>query len=175
MSLSKVAKSRKTNLSSVSSLESLKDVVVHTSVGDIVSISESGEPQVCFPEVSQEAIAARCAVRITPSELVLPAKVVLLFENGDPTLPVITGFISSNIFASELGTDHELELSGLDSTRVHVDGKAITFDAQEEILLRCGKSSILLKQNGKVVIKGTQVLSRSSGANKIKGSSVNIN
>lgn len=175
MSLSKVAKSRKTSLSSVSSLGSLKDMVIHTSVGEIVSLSESGEPQVCFPEVSQEVITARCAVRIAASELVLPVKVVLLFENGDPTLPVITGFVSSSIFDPEPNMDQELALSDLNSTHVHVDGKAITFDAREEILLRCGKSSILLKQNGKVVIKGTQVLSRSSGANKIKGSSVNIN
>ena len=175
MSLSKVVKSRRTKLSSVNSLDSSEDLRIYTSVGEIVAVSEIGEPQVDFPENTTQPIAARSAVHVDKDALLLPVKVMLVFENGDPSLPVITAFISSSIFSSSLGVSEEVQLNSIKSTRVNVDGKAITFDAKEEILLRCGKSSILLKQNGKVVIKGTQVLSRSSGANKIKGSSVNIN
>jgi hypothetical protein len=42
-------------------------------------------------------------------------------------------------------------------------------------VLRCGKASITLTSAGKVLIRGTYVLSRSSGVNKIKGGSIQLN
>ena len=47
--------------------------------------------------------------------------------------------------------------------------------AEREIVLKCGEASITLTRAGKVLIKGTYVLSRSSGYNKIKGAAVDIN
>ena len=51
----------------------------------------------------------------------------------------------------------------------------ITLQAETELLLRCGNASILLRRDGKLVIKGTEVVSRASGAHKIRGGQVNIN
>jgi hypothetical protein len=56
-----------------------------------------------------------------------------------------------------------------------IDGKRVTFDAREEIVLRCGKASITLTKAGKVLIRGAYLLNRSSGVNRIKGGSVQIN
>ena len=53
-----------------------------------------------------------------------------------------------------------------------VDGRKIAFIAKEEIVLRCGKSSITLTKAGKVIIRGAYLLNRSSGVNRIKGGSV---
>lgn len=47
--------------------------------------------------------------------------------------------------------------------------------AEKEIVLRVGDASITLTRAGKIVLRGTYVLSRSSGVNKIKGGSVQIN
>jgi hypothetical protein len=58
---------------------------------------------------------------------------------------------------------------------VTVDGRRIVLDAQSEVVLRCGAASITLNATGKIVIKGAEIVSRSSGANKIKGALVNIN
>ena len=58
---------------------------------------------------------------------------------------------------------------------VMIDGKRVTFDAREEIVLRCGKASITLTRAGKVLIRGTYLLNRSSGVNRIKGGSVQLN
>ena len=41
--------------------------------------------------------------------------------------------------------------------------------------MRCGEASITLTRAGKVLIRGAYVLSRSSGANRIKGAAVEIN
>jgi hypothetical protein len=45
----------------------------------------------------------------------------------------------------------------------------------KEIVLRCGKASITLTRAGKIIIRGAYLLNRSSGVNKIKGASVQIN
>ncbi|MBW2636717.1 MAG: hypothetical protein JRC86_04200, partial [Deltaproteobacteria bacterium] len=58
---------------------------------------------------------------------------------------------------------------------VTIDGRRVTFDAKEQIELRCGKSSIILTRAGKVLIHGAYLLSRSTGANRIKGGSVQLN
>src|SRR5262245_27299472 len=47
--------------------------------------------------------------------------------------------------------------------------------ADREIVLRCGEASITLTRAGKIILRGTYVLSRSSGVNKIKGGSIQIN
>ena len=57
----------------------------------------------------------------------------------------------------------------------HIDGERLEFSAEREIVLRCGKASITLTREGKVLIKGAYLSSRSSGVNRIKGGSVQIN
>jgi hypothetical protein len=47
--------------------------------------------------------------------------------------------------------------------------------AKEQLVLRCGKASITLTKEGKVLIQGAYVSSRSSGVNRIKGGSVQLN
>lgn len=56
-----------------------------------------------------------------------------------------------------------------------VDGTRVQLQAQNEIVLSCGKASITLRANGRVIIKGTQVESHSEGTNRIKGGQVRIN
>jgi hypothetical protein len=53
--------------------------------------------------------------------------------------------------------------------------RKIQFNAEEKIELRCGKSSLSMDREGKVIIKGDQLVSRASGVNKIKGAAVKIN
>ena len=56
-----------------------------------------------------------------------------------------------------------------------VDGKRVVIDAEDEVVLRCGKASITLRRNGRIVIRGTYVETRAEGTNRIKGGSVQIN
>jgi uncharacterized protein (DUF2345 family) len=56
-----------------------------------------------------------------------------------------------------------------------VDGETVKIEASKQIILRCGKGSITITKNGKIVLRGTHMFSRSSGPNRIKGASVQIN
>lgn len=56
-----------------------------------------------------------------------------------------------------------------------VDGRKVVLHADCEILIECGASSIMLRKDGKIILKGTEIVSRASGRHKIRGASIEIN
>lgn len=118
-------------------------------------------------------------------------EVALAFQAGDPERPVVLGFIHhpgqarENVGRETGGNEDRVQEPGevpeghrqsLDGVvRATVDGERLELRADREISLRCGKASITLTRAGKVLIRGTYLLSRSSGVNRIKGGSVQIN
>ena len=58
---------------------------------------------------------------------------------------------------------------------MQLDKKRLELEASDEIRLTCGKSSLLLRRDGTVIIKGVTITSRASQTNKIRGATVNIN
>ena len=48
-------------------------------------------------------------------------------------------------------------------------------ESRDQIVIRCGKSSITLMSDGKIVVKGTKIISRASGENAIKGAQIKLN
>jgi hypothetical protein len=145
-------------------------------VGQIVQITHDGRALVDFPGNLMGPVAARSIID-APSEHGHPGKasipVLLVFENGDPSLPIIMGMIRDTI--CPFAASQEITLSRQQPCDVITDGRTMIFDAKEEIILRCGKSSVTLTKDGKIVIKGAEIVSRSSGTHKIKGASVRIN
>jgi len=102
--------------------------------------------------------------------------VVLMFENGERSKPLVLGLVQE-VSASPL-VDAILEnLPTANQVEVTVDGKpqVIEFDAEQELVLRCGQASITLRRDGKILIRGAYVETRASGTNRIKGGSVQIN
>jgi hypothetical protein len=103
-------------------------------------------------------------------------------RTADPSAPlVLVGLLRDRVVLPEAdaapqeATDEiAAEQLGAAESAV-IDGKRVLFEAREEIVLRCGKGSITLRKDGKIVIKGTHLLSRAQGVNRIKGGQVNIN
>lgn len=58
---------------------------------------------------------------------------------------------------------------------VQVDGESLKLTAEHDLTLACGKASLTLRYDGKVVLSGTNVLSTSRGPQRIKGATVAIN
>lgn len=56
-----------------------------------------------------------------------------------------------------------------------VDGSRLRIGAKDEVVIQCGKASITLRRNGRVIIRGTHVETSSSGTNRIKGGQVRVN
>lgn len=48
-------------------------------------------------------------------------------------------------------------------------------EARNSLTLRCGKSSITLHANGKIVLRGEYILSDAEGINRIAGGQIELN
>ena len=101
--------------------------------------------------------------------------VAILFKDGNPYYPVIIGPVIHNQEDKTLILDNSVDESKNEPIDILVDKERITFNAEKEITLKCGKASITLTSAGKILIRGKYILSRSSGVNRIKGGSVQIN
>lgn len=99
-------------------------------------------------------------------------EVLLVFEAERSDQPILVGVLDRP--ASEApATSIEDEVAR--PKEVRVDGERVVLEAQDEVELRCGEASIVLRRNGRVVIRGVYVETRSRGVNRIKGGSVQIN
>ena len=146
-------------------------------IGRIVCIDKSGGVLVDFSGNNSGPIAARTTTssRVEALRKGDPAgrEVLLAFENNNPKLPIIIDTMYSLI--EEIAEPATVVFKADEPQEVTVDGKSITFEAANEIVLKCGKASITLTKAGKILIKGDYVLSYSSGENRIRGGSVSIN
>jgi hypothetical protein len=92
-------------------------------------------------------------------------EVILVFEHGDPTRPIIVGLVDSARNRSVRALSVEAD----------VDGRRVRVVAGDELVLECGKASITLRRNGKVIVRGTEVETRADGTNRVRGGQVKIN
>jgi hypothetical protein len=108
------------------------------------------------------AIAADASHQALLRAIEARAPVLLEFLDGDPAQPVIIGLLRDRLDVDvadpRVVTEHLIELS-----------------ASHELSLRCGESAVELHQDGRVVIRGTDIQSVSTGTNAIKGAYVELN
>ncbi len=135
-------------------------------IGLFLSINNEGLPLIAYPGNPEEtAMTARSTVAMQGEDI--GCEVALLFEGGDPCMPLIIGKIQQ--------VDAEKDEKKNKLANAELDGESIVLSAKQNITLKCGKASITLTKSGKVILRGAYLLSRSSGVNRIKGGSVQIN
>lgn len=134
-------------------------------IGRVTAVTDRG-PIVSYARCPSPAGAvARAAARVAEADVGRAA--ALMFEGGDPGLPILMGLLED-----EAPLAPHPAIAGL-SVRDQPDKIEIKCD--KAISLSCGKSTIIVTPSGKIVLRGKYVLSRSSGVNRIQGGSVRIN
>lgn len=139
----------------------------NVSIGVLIGLDDSGVPLVIYnASPSDIGVPARSTTPLTADDI--GCEIALLFEDGDVSRPLIIGRIQDRV-------NEKPQKVVAPPKEILKDGERLIFEAEEEITLRCGKSSITLTKAGKVLIRGSYILSRSTGSNRIKGGSIQLN
>src|SRR5262245_25244404 len=130
-------------------------------VATLVGFDDGGAPRIAFAgNPLRRPVSARSTVALAAADV--GAEVAVSFEQGDPARPIALG----KLWQPDARPA---------AVEPRVDGERLVLSAQREIVLQCGEASLTLTKAGKVLLRGTYLLSRSSGVNRIKGGSVQIN
>jgi hypothetical protein len=136
-------------------------------IGRIVGIGANGLPLVDYPEnPAGEPVPAMATARYDLE----PAgrDVALMFISGDPSRPLAIGVV-----ARPGGKD--MVDVGAPAAEADEPPERLTLSATREIVLQCGRASIVLTRAGKVLVRGAYLSLRSTGMQRILGASVHIN
>jgi Domain of unknown function (DUF6484) len=135
-------------------------------IGTLVGFLEAGIPLITYAgQRGTAALVARASIDLFPEHI--GHDVTLLFEDGDPDKPIVTGRI--RVPAAWPTADRPANVD------VEADGARLTITAREQLVLRCGKASITLTSAGKILIQGGYISSRSTGVVRISGGSIQLN
>ena len=138
-----------------------------TVTGTLVGFANNGvTPLVTYPEQpGTAALPAGTTVQLQGRDIGRQA--VLTFDRGNPRRPIIVGCLVDDTAAGLPSEPGQVEIDA--------DGKSLVVSAKERIVLRCGKASITLTKEGKLILQGEYVSARSAGVLRLKGGSVQIN
>jgi len=152
-----------------------KDIEAHLTgvvIGVIEGESDDGRPLVSWA-------GGRFAQSVETVWLESPPKwsacrgvrVVLGFEGGDMAKPLLLALLDA-----PRRPDAVAEVPRGERVNIQpIKPKVLRIESEQELVLECGQAKIALRADGRIVILGGYILSRSKGANKIKGGTVQLN
>ncbi len=132
-------------------------------IGRLVGVGDDGAPLVDYPgNPTGRPIPALATARydgVPPDR-----SLALMFLDGDPARPLAIGVIGPS----------DATVEKIDARGDERPGDRLTLTAAREIVLQCGRASLVLTRAGKVLVRGAYVSLRSSGVQRITGASVHI-
>lgn len=131
--------------------------------GEVIGADDAGRPLVGWNGLAAVAAQAVWTPNAPRWSDCIGTRVLIGFLNGDEAQPIVLGLLEPP--RSQAKIDPAAEKTP-ETLRVH---------AGRELVIECGDAKISLRKDGRIEIRGTHVISRSSGPNKIKGASVFIN
>lgn len=177
MSSSREAQSRRTSVQKVAESGTLTlaepSSPMTTRIGRLVEQTGNGTCMVDYQGNVRGPMPARvvatCLEPLSRMRARRP-EVLLVFDAGDATAPVIVGIVSP-VPASVVQV---ISIGGRPA-QVSIEGEALVMRAERTIRIECGESSLALHADGTVIVKGRRILSRASESNRVKGATVSIN
>src|SRR5262245_61417339 len=138
-------------------------------IGTLVGCNALKQPLVSFAGAPNGAVVARIAgydpeFAAEPEQLA-GRQVLLAFEGDDAQRPLIVGLVRESLAQlppPAAKTSTSPTALGEPGQALTVNGRSLHFDAQEEIVFRCGQGSIMVRADGSIIIRGTKLLSRAS-------------
>lgn len=159
--------------------ENIPSLMAFANAPTIVRLAGAGPAGEILVEVGATApCAARMTADVDRSALSQARnrgrEVLVVFQDGDRNKPIIVGLMEEPL-ESLVNMEVSAPETPSHKQELRIDGKRLVIEADDEIELKCGQGSITIRKDGKIVLKGTNLLSRSSGPNRIKGGSISLN
>jgi hypothetical protein len=137
---------------------------------------ENREFRVEFAGGPPGGIRARASVALDDHAFAEAARerreALLLFENGDPSLPVVVMLLRSRPSPVErVLVGHLADVGKV----ARVDDRHLVIEGKEEVVIRCGKAALTLRRDGTIVLRGVNVVSQAEQVYKVRGGKVQIN
>ena len=128
-------------------------------VRKVEGVDPAGRPMVRLQDDTEPEVASVVHMAEPPSWRDCVGLRVAVAATGDPDSgPVVLGLLDPPPSSASRDTP-----------------KTLRVESTDELTIACGKARITLRADGRIEIRGGHLISRSSGANKIKGASVEIN
>lgn len=138
--------------------------------GVVTGLLENGLPVVAVAGQSTKFIVSRSLQQLASSGLASGTEVLIACDEGYPTRAILLGVVTSLEKA-----DVDVASPRTRPAMARLDGRSVVLEADSEIVLRCGKGSLTLTADGRIVMKGVEITSRALRKHKIKGGTVDIN
>lgn len=152
--------------------DQIASAVVHDISADgVARVILNGETQAC-----EASSVLRFPSAAAASEALLGRTVLVLLN--PPSEPVILGAVAQRLWdkpVADAPAEAHAKLPAGEPVSVQVDKRRVDLEATDEIRLTCGKSSLVMRRDGTVIVRGVTITSRASQANKIRGATVSIN
>lgn len=146
-------------------------------LGQVVDIGADGRPRVAWDEVTQNQ--PRVALSTQPvSGADRGRRVALAFAANGGGEPVILGFIHSpldQVLSLTLDDDQTRVVESPAAPVIQYTEKGVEIHAQQSLTLVCGKSRLTLTEDGRVLVRAENIVSRARASHQIKGGSVHLN
>jgi hypothetical protein len=129
--------------------------------GHVNLVLDDGAVVVCLGSGGEQVV---CDVLYSSSRPLCPGDPVLVWGGGSrEDTPVVLGPIGPSRASAPI----------LESQREIPD--ELVLEATKGLTLKCGEGSITIRADGKILIKGKDLVSHAQRMNRIKGGSVSIN
>ncbi len=147
-------------------------------VGWVAGTTPEGGVLVDFPGNGLSVLPARASLALEPAALARAAAdrqgAILLFENGDSSLPLLVGLLQTPSATPLIDAALERSLEDVPK-EARVDGRRVVIEGRDEVVLRCGKATLTLRRDGQVLLRGVNIRTEAEEVQRIKGGAVQIN
>jgi len=145
-------------------------------VGLVCSAAPGGPVLVRWPGAAAP-VAARVTAPIDAAGLERAARegqeALLVFEDGRLDRPILVALLASA--TPHLDALLAAPAAAAPRPDARLDGRRVVVEAGRELILRCGKASLTMTEDGKVTLRGFQIVTQADGVQKIRGAKVQIN
>ncbi len=136
-------------------------------LGELAGFADDGVALVRLP-AHPDLVRVRSIVELTSK--LIGREVLVVHDSAQAGTPIVMGVLwqaqaRPETVSAPSTTPFEFEL----------DGEKVILSGRQQLVLRCGDASITLTKEGKILLRGKYVSSKSSGVHRILGAVVEIN